>query len=138
SGALVSAEICGCGAVCTVTGEADKFICCRQALHPEEVPLYPARPTKTVLEEVAATRTGPELASPGTPPTLTLLPAAVSGSIKYTLCAPKSATTNCDASGVSAAWRINAFGGGPPGGRIPERNTPAVKSKTSKWSMLLR
>jgi hypothetical protein len=63
-GALVREEACGCGAVSTLTGEAAKFICAKQVLQPDEPPPYAARPTKTVCAEVAATRTGPEFATP--------------------------------------------------------------------------
>src|ERR1051326_7101600 len=82
SGALINAETSVCGAVWTLTGDAVRSICCKQVLHGELFPLCPASPTNTVCAEVAAIRTGPELASPGTLPTLTPVPAAVSGSIK--------------------------------------------------------
>src|ERR1700676_2992701 len=97
-------------------GDAARFICARHAEQAPEAPPSPLRPTKTVCVLVAATRAGPEFVKPGTPPTGIVEPVPLSGSMRYTLCAPKSATTSCEASGVRLRPRTAAVAGGPPGG----------------------
>src|SRR5690348_238411 len=110
-----SVETCGWGATCAVGGLAEISICARQVLHPPVAPSA-ASETKSVCAPVAATRAGPELVKPAMPPTKVALPVPESGSIKYTLWAPKSAIASKEPSGVSAKPRSCAFGGGPPGG----------------------
>src|SRR5436309_13180690 len=97
-----------------VGGLTVRFIWAR---HAEQAPVErpsPLRPTNTVCVLVAATRAGPEFVKPGTPPTGTVVPVPRTGSRRYTLCAPKAATTSGEPSGVRARPRSPAFGGGPP------------------------
>src|SRR5246500_5845529 len=139
--ALPISPTCGCGAGSKVGGNAVRFVWPRQLLHALAVPPSPLNPTNTLCALVAATREGPEFKYPATPPTKTFDPlfAPPSGLMRYTFCAPKSATTNCVLSGVSAIPRSPAFGGGPFGGGASGlRKTCAFRSKTSTWSVAER
>jgi hypothetical protein len=72
-----------------VGGLAVRVSCARHVEHAPEEPPSPLSPTKTVCVLVAATRAGPELVRPGTPPTDTVVPVAFTGSIKVDILGAK-------------------------------------------------
>src|SRR2546428_13220120 len=94
--------------------------CPRHVVHAPICP-SPASPTNTFPVLVAATRAGPELRNPGTPPTNTVVP--VAGAVGLTRKTPlgaEAATTRCEGDWVGAlppqaALCRRTFGGCRPG-----------------------